>query len=315
MMRKIGSPQYLLLGTLLFIILILYLVAFQVRVDETAVVTTFGKPVRVITSPGLYWKAPWPIQEVYRFDSRIQVLEGKMEEVFTKDGKNIILVTSTLWRIKDPLKFFVSVGGVDEAKKKLSALVRNYVNGIIGTYQLSHLVNVKKEELKFDEIQSKITQLARVESEKTYGITIEDVLIKRLQFPQDVTEDVFERMRKERERIAEKYIAEGEGLASDIKAKADAEKERILAEAKAKAKRIRGEGDAEAAKYYDVFTKNEDLAIFLRKLEALENTLKEKSTVILDYRTPPYDLFLGKYLETSSSEETLKGEEKDKNAR
>ena len=300
MMRKIGSPQYLLLGTLLFIILILYLVAFQVRVDETAVVTTFGKPVRVITSPGLYWKAPWPIQEVYRFDSRIQVLEGKMEEVFTKDGKNIILVTSTLWRIKDPLKFFVSVGGVDEAKKKLSALVRNYVNGIIGTYQLSHLVNVKKEELKFDEIQSKITQLARVESEKTYGITIEDVLIKRLQFPQDVTEDVFERMRKERERIAEKYIAEGEGLASDIKAKA---------------KRIRGEGDAEAAKYYDVFTKNEDLAIFLRKLEALENTLKEKSTVILDYRTPPYDLFLGKYLETSSSEETLKGEEKDKNAR
>ncbi|MCD6521301.1 protease modulator HflC [Candidatus Calescamantes bacterium] len=314
-MRKVGSPQYLLVGILLFIILILYLVAFQVRVDETAVVTTFGKPVRVITSPGLYWKAPWPIQEVYRFDSRIQVLEGKMEEVFTKDGKNIILVTSTLWRIKDPLKFFVSVGGMDEAKKKLSALVRNYVNGIIGTYELSHLVNVKKEELKFDEIQSKITQLARVESEKTYGITIEDVLIKRLQFPQDVTEDVFERMRKERERIAEKYIAEGEGLASDIKAKADAEKERILAEAKAKAKRIRGEGDAEAAKYYDVFTKNEDLAIFLRKLEALENTLKEKSTVILDYRTPPYDLFLGKYLETSSSEETSKEEEKDKNER
>ncbi len=299
-MRKIANPQYLLVGIILFIILILYLIAFQVRVDETAVVTTFGKPVRVIKKPGLYWKAPWPIQEVYRFDSRIQVLEGKMEEVFTKDGKNIILVTSTLWRVEEPLKFFVSVGGIDEARRKLIALVRNFVNGVVGSYELRNLVNVNREELKFDEIQDKITRLAREEAETTYGIKVEEVVIKRLQFPKEVTQDVFERMRKERERIAQKYIAEGEGIASDIKAKADAEKEKILAEARARAKRIKGEGDAEAAKFYDVFSRNEELAIFLRKLEALEKTLKEKSTVILDYRTPPYDLLLGENLKKES---------------
>ena len=299
-MRKIANPQYLLVGIILFIILILYLIAFQVRVDETAVVTTFGKPVRVIKKPGLYWKAPWPIQEVYRFDSRIQVLEGKMEEVFTKDGKNIILVTSTLWRVEEPLKFFVSVGGIDEARRKLMALVRNFVNGVVGSYELRNLVNVNREELKFDEIQDKITRLAREEAETTYGIKVEEVVIKRLQFPKEVTQDVFERMRKERERIAQKYIAEGEGIASDIKAKADAEKEKILAEARARAKRIKGEGDAEAAKFYDVFSRNEELAIFLRKLEALEKTLKEKSTVILDYRTPPYDLLLGENLKKES---------------
>ncbi|NOZ64480.1 MAG: hypothetical protein GXO71_06075 [Caldiserica bacterium] len=113
---------------------------------------------------------------------------------------------------------------------------------------------------------------------------------------------MFERMRKERERIAQKFLAEGEGMASDIKAKADAEKDKILAEARAQAKRIKGEGDAEAARYYDIFSKNEDLAIFLRKLEALENTLKSNSTIILDSRTPPYDLLLGGYLEKDNGE-------------
>ena len=99
-------------------------------------------------------------------------------------------------------------------------------------------------------------------------------------------------MKKERERIAQKFLAEGEGMASYIKAEADAEKEKILAEARAQAMKIRGEGDAAASKYYDIFTKNEELAIFLRKLQALEKTLKNNSTVILDSRTPPYDLFI-----------------------
>ena len=293
---KLWNPYTFSLGLFLLIVLVLYLIAFQVPVGEMAVVTTFGKPVRVIKEPGLYWKAPWPIQEVYHFDGRIQVLESKMEETYTRDGKNIILITSTFWRIKDPLKFFTSVGGKDIAERKLVSLVRNYENGVIGTYELSQLINVDKSLLKLDEIQEKIKEFSSKEAEKTYGVEILEVVLKRMQFPQEVTQDVFERMRKERERIAQKFLAEGEGMASDIKAKADAEKEKILAEARAQAKRIRGEGDAEAARYYDIFTKNEELAIFLRKLEALETTLKNNSTIILDSRTPPYDLLMGDYL-------------------
>ncbi len=293
---KLWNPYTFSLGLFLLIVLVLYLIAFQVPVGEMAVVTTFGKPVRVIKEPGLYWKAPWPIQEVYHFDGRIQVLESKMEETYTRDGKNIILITSTFWRIKDPLKFFTSVGGKDIAERKLVSLVRNYENGVIGTYELSQLINVDKSLLKLDKIQEKIKEFSSKEAEKTYGVEILEVVLKRMQFPQEVTQDVFERMRKERERIAQKFLAEGEGMASDIKAKADAEKEKILAEARAQAKRIRGEGDAEAARYYDIFTKNEELAIFLRKLEALETTLKNNSTIILDSRTPPYDLLMGDYL-------------------
>ncbi len=295
--ERIWNPYTFSLGFIIFVLLILYLVAFQIQVGEMAVVTTFGNPTRVITEAGLYWKAPTPIQKVDKFDGRIQVLESKMEEVYTRDGKNIILITSTFWKIKDPLKFFRAVGYKEEAEKKLISIVRNYENGLIGTYDLSNLINVDKNLLKLDEIQGKIKQLCSKEAEETYGIEILEVLFKRMQFPQEVTQDVFERMRKERERIAEKYLAEGEGMASDIKARADAEKEKILAEAKAEAKKIKGEGDAEAAQYYNVFSKNEELAIFLRKLESLETTLQKNATVILDYRTPPYDLFLGKYLE------------------
>jgi membrane protease subunit HflC len=291
------NPYTFSLGTIIFTLLVLYLIAFQIRVAEMAVVTTFGKPVRIIQKPGLYWKAPTPIQKVDIFDGKVQVLESKMEETYTQDGKNIILITSTFWRIEDPLKFFRSVGTKNAAEKKLVSIVRNYENGIIGTYNLSNLINVNEEMLKLGEVQNKIKNLASKEADEIYGIKIMEVVFKRLQFPQDVTEDVFDRMRNERRRIEEKYLSEGEGMASEIRAKADAEVEKILAEANAEAKRIRGEGDAEAAQYYEIFSKNEELAIFLRKLEALEKTLEKNATVILDYRTPPYDLLMGKYLE------------------
>ncbi len=291
------NPYTFSLGLVIFILLILYLIAFQIHVGEMAVVTTFGKPTRVIEEPGLYWKAPTPIQKVDRFDAKIQVLESKMEESFTRDGKNIILITATFWKIKDPLKFFRSVGYTDEAQRKLVSIVRNYEQGIIGTYNLSNLINTNETELKLDEIQGKIRELCSQEAEDIYGIEVLDVVFKRMQFPQEVTRDVFERMQRERERIAETYLAEGEGIASDIRARADAEREKILAQAKAEAKRIKGEGDAEAAQYYKVFSENEELAIFLRKLESLKTTLEKNATVILDQRTPPYDLLLGKYFE------------------
>ncbi|MCD6221365.1 hypothetical protein J7K25_04335, partial [bacterium] len=201
-----------LLGFFLFIILFLYLIAFQVPLGKSAVVTTFGKPVRVIKEPGLYWKAPWPIQEVYIFDTRIQVLETKMEETYTSDGKNVILTAAIFWQIKEPLKFFTSVGDKESAEKKIASLIRNYKNGIIGIYKLANLINVDENFLKLDEIQEKIKELSTREAEKIYGIKILEVVFTKMQFPADVTKDVFERMRKERERIAQKFLAEGEGM-------------------------------------------------------------------------------------------------------
>ena len=278
---------------IILVILLLYLIAFQVRFNEQVVLTTFGKPVLVVSKPGLYWKWPWPVQSLYRFDSRLTVLDSKFEETYTKDGKNLIISASLAWRIVDALKFLESVGTEHEAENNLQSVLRNYKNSVIGGHPLNHFISTDPESLQFDRIEEEMLKLVSAETEQRYGIGVEFVRIKQMALPDDTTAKVFDRMRKERERIVERYRAEGEGEANKIKAEAESKRDRILAMAAAEAKKIMGEGDALAAKHYDVFSENEELAIFLRKLDALSGTLKEKTTVLLDTGMPPYDLLEG----------------------
>lgn len=273
------------------VILGLYLIAFQVRINEQVVITTFGRPVLpVLKKPGLYWKWPWPIQSLYRFDSRLQVLDSRLEETYTKDGKNIIIATSLLWKIENARKFLESVGNEVQAENNIRSILRNYKNAVIGMHPLSHLISTDPQSLRFDEIEEEMLGLVKKDTEENYGISVEFIKLREIALPEGTTAKVFERMMKERERIAERYRAEGEGEANRIKAEAESERENILAVARAEAKRIMGEGDAEAAKYYEVFSENEELAIFLKELDVLKETLKEKTTVILHTGMTPYDL-------------------------
>ncbi len=291
MMRK--NVFTIMTAAIILVILVLYIIAFQVRINEHVVLTTFGKPVLVLSKPGLYWKWPWPIQSLYRFDSRLKVLDSKFEETYTRDGKNLIVTASLAWRIQKPLKFLESVGTEIEAEKNLQSILRNFKNAVIGKHPLNHFISTDPENLQFDKIEEEMLELVSKESEERYGVAVEFIRIKEMALPGDTTEKVFERMKKERERIAERYRAEGEGEANKIKAEAENERDRILAMAEAEARIIMGEGDADAAKYYSVFSENEELAIFLRKLDALRDTLKEKTTVVLDTGMPPYDLLEG----------------------
>ena len=277
----------------IFVILLFYLISFQVRVNEQVVLTTFGKPAAVLERPGLYWKWPWPIQSLYRFDSRLKLLKSRFEETYTKDGKNLIVAASLAWTVQEPLKFLESVGTELEAEKNLRSVMRNYKNAVIGGHPLNHFISTDPESLQFDKIEKEMLELVAMETEERYGIGVGFVRIEEIALPEDTTAKVFERMRKERERIAERFRAEGEGEANKIRAEAESERDRILAMAEAEAKRIMGEGDALAAKHYAVFAENEELAIFLRKLDALAGTLKEKTTIVLDTDMPPFDLLEG----------------------
>ncbi|MBA2124119.1 hypothetical protein B9J78_04190 [bacterium Unc6] len=283
----------IMVAAIVGIILLLTAITFQVRFGEVAVVTTFDKPTRSITEAGLYFKFPFPVQKVRKFDARLQVFDGRIEETFTKDAKNIIVLGTVAWRIKDPLKFLTSLGNFYEAQKNLEGLVRSYQNAVIGTYPLSSFISTDREKMKFDQIEEDILRPVAKESYERYGIEIAFFKIKRLLLPEAVTEKVFERMREERKRLSKKYRAEGEAEAIRIRAMADSEKEKIIVRAESQGRIIKGQADAEAAKYYEVFKENEEFAIFLKKLEALEETLKQKSTVILDTRTPPFDLLEG----------------------
>ena len=233
------------------------------------------------------------MQRVYPFDNRIHTLEGAFEETLTRDSKNILVAVYAGWRIKTPIQFLERVGSVEQAEHNLDGLLRSQKNAVIGQFPFSGLINTNASAIQFDAIESNMLAAVQAEALNRYGVEIQFLGIRKIGLPETITEKVFARMRAEREEIAVRYRTEGDGEAIKIRAEADSQRDQMLAQAEADAKRIRAEGDASAAESYGVFAKDPELAMFLRKLEVLELTLKKKSTVVLSSETEPFDLLQG----------------------
>ncbi len=287
----------LLLAAVVAVVFLTAIFAFQVRETEYAIVTTFDR-ITSLPAPGLRFRLPYPIQKVYRIDKRLRVFggnEGKIEETYTADGKNIIVGTYALYRVKEPEVFFKNVRNEIGAEDRLNSLLRNARLSVIGRHPFADFVNTDPKKMRMAAVESEILAECKEAAEKNYGIEVKSIGIKFLGLPESITGKVFERMKAEREKLATQYRAEGRRIAEEIQAKADKEKSMRLTEAEAEARRIRGEGDAKSAEFYAVFKKDPELAAFLRKLEALKKTLDSKTTLILDTSTPPFDLLGGSY--------------------
>jgi len=285
------------LAITIFIVLIitilgLYLVSFQVRETESAFVTTFGKATKEseITEPGWYFKWPAPIQRVYKFDSRMRVFEADIGETTTKGAVPIIVNTYVVWKIAEPLKFFNAVGTVREAESKLRGQINDTQNRTIGQHYFAEFVNSDPSKIKFEEIQAEMFTDLKQAVRDDYGIEIKTLGIKQLKISENVSEDIFDRMRAERNRKTEATIAQGNAEATKIRTDADSKKTELLAAAEARAKAIMGEGDAEAAKYYKMLDEDPEFAMFLRNIEAIQKILEKRSTVVFSADTEPFDL-------------------------
>ncbi len=283
-----------ILGLTIAAVFVLSMLLFSVREGEAVVLTTFGKPARdALIEPGLYFRWPWPVQRVHRLDRRVQTLDGSFEQTLTRDGKSVIVMLYAGWQIGDPVAFLERVGTPRDAERSLDGLLSNYKNAVIGQHDFAGLINADPAKLKLEDMEKQILAAVQPEALQRYGIEVRFLGIRRISLPEAITAKVFDRMRAERSEIAEKYRAEGEGEAIRIRARADSRRDQVLAEADAAAKRIRAEGDAEAAGFYKTFEQDPELAMFLRKLEVLEETLKEKATVVLGTDTQPFDLLQG----------------------
>ena len=288
------NVSVLILVVLIAVVLVLYFVYFKVSENEKGFVTTFGKPTRSISKPGWYWKWPAPIQMVYKFDCRAHLYEGIMEETTTRGGEPIVVTSYVVWKVGDPQEFLEAVQDKDGAEEQLKSLLRDTQNSIVGKHYFSEFVNTNPDEIKFGEIENRIFETLKNRiADKKYGIDIKAVGIKQLGVSEEVSKDVFERMRADRKRKTETILAEGNAEALRIKTDAESKRTELLAVAEAQAKAIRGGGDAEAAKYYELLKADEDLAMFLRDLESLKKILKEKSTIILGAETEPTKLLRG----------------------
>jgi modulator of FtsH protease HflC len=288
-----------LIGLLLLILVGLLLFVFQVRQSEVAIVTRFGRPTRAITEPGAKWKLPWPAEKVYRFDQRVQnFAQDQFTEGLTQDGFNLLTMVYVGWQITDVTNFFPKFAGsadpIHEAERVLELSVANARASVVGQHPLSDFLSASGEGNKFAEIENEI--LARVRAgvrTNNYGIEVTFLGFKKLGLPETVTQSVFDRMISERQVLASKSQFEGEARAQEIRSEADRRAAELLANAEGQATEIRGKGEAAAAKSLLVFKQNPELAAFVFRLNALEASLKDRSVLIFDQQTPPFDLFRG----------------------
>lgn len=273
------------------LILLLGTCAFQVSVSELALVSTLGRPGVPIERPGLHAKAPWPFQRVYRFDRRIQFFRGEYREVLTGDNLNLIVRLSAAWEINDAAKFYETVGfQTADGTRLLASLVDRHAAAIVTEYSLADFVtSAVDEESPLLGLEHRLEEAVSTEASQ-YGIGIRTVLFEHLGLPDSISKAVFARMIADREKLTTQIRSEGERDARLIRTEADSRKAEIVSKAEAEAIRIRGEGESEALKHLEVYKEDPEFALFLRKLETLEATLKNKTTLILDRDVPPYDL-------------------------
>jgi membrane protease subunit HflC len=286
-----ANPFTLTVGGLVLLVFASLLFSFQVRQTDIALVTTFGKPTTPYTEPGLKFRWPWPIQQVLKFDKRTQNFEGKFKESYTQDRINVLVSVFAGWSISDPAMFRERFGGsLIEARNALDGMIENAKSAVVGGHPFAHLVSTDPQQLKFDELEKEILALVAPQAKSRYGIDVKFVGIKRVGLPESGTQAELNNMKAERQRIVATTLAQGDNQATLIRSQAELERSKLLAEADAKVIEIQGQANLAATRSLEVFKQEPELGLLLLKQKALIEVLKDRTTLILDQRTPPLDL-------------------------
>ncbi len=249
---------------------------FIVNETKQALVLQFGDPRKVVTKPGLQFKIPF-IQDAVFIDSRLLNLDPQPEEMILSDQKRIIVDSFARYRIVDPLKFFQTVRNEVTFSDRFGRIINAAVRGVIAQYSLTSLLS--EERLK---IMNQIENQIKI-NEQSFGVEIVDIRIGRTDLTEQVSNNVYQRMRSEREKEANLLRAEGEELSKEIRASADRQQTVIIAEAERTSSILRGEGDAQKNKILgDAYGLDEEFFDFLRTMQACKDTFgdTEMSMVI-----------------------------------
>ena len=294
------------IASVILLALLGYMLTFTVRFNQTAILTTFGGAGdnSVINRPGpdgrpgeqagIHFKLPWPIQQVARvYDTRVQLLETALEQASTADRQSVDVRLFLTWRISDPLAFYKKLGSVQEAQTTLNARARDSFN-VIGRYDFDELTNVDPAKLKLGEAERAIKERVQDRLDEIgYGITVQEVGIKRVLLPASVNAAVTSRMRAERQRYATAARVEGQTESNQLRQTADTQAGIIAAFADRRAKQIESDGRQRSAEYFTRFSQDQDFAIFLAQLDALRQSLSRRTRFILGTDKPPFTLLNG----------------------
>jgi len=253
------------------------------REDEQKLILLLKDPRDKATQPGLSLRIPF-LEEVRTFDRRWLHLNSKSRLVQTMDRERVVVDNYVIWRIADPLQFYKSFPtGIEKAELQIDREVGGNLREVVGQHSIPEVLTEKREA-----IMNRVTEKS-AEALRPFGVEVRDVRINRTELPPGAEENVYARMRAERERLARKHRAEGEEQARTIRADADRRARVIVAEAREKSERLRGAGDAESARIYaDAYSRDADFYEFVRSLEAYRKTLGEGTTLVLP---PDHEFF------------------------
>ena len=250
---------------------------FIVNQVQQALVLQFGEPRQEITEPGLKFKIPF-INDVVYYDTRVLNLDPQPEEMILSDQKRIIVDSFARYKITDPLKFFQTVRNETTFSDRFGRIINASVRGVIAQYSLTKLLSADRLSI-MNAIQKQVKA-----NEDDFGVEIIDIRIGRTDLTEQVSNNVFQRMRSERDREANLLRAEGEELSKEIVASADRQQTVIIAEAERTSSILRGEGDALKNRILaDAYSRDQDFFDFLRTMQACRDTFgdTEMSMVIV----------------------------------
>jgi modulator of FtsH protease HflC len=248
---------------------------FTIYQTQQALVLRLGNPQAPITEPGLHIKAPF-IDTVVYIDKRILDLEAPAQEVIASDQKRLVVDAFARYRIKDPLRFYQTLGSIQGANSQLAILLNSALRRMLGEATFIHVVRDQRAAL-----MSRIREL--VDNEATsYGIEVVDVRIRRADLPEQNSQAVYQRMQTERQREAAEFRAQGAQRGQEIRSRADRDVTVLVADATSQSEQIRGEGDAIRNQIFaDAFNKDPDFFAFYRSMQAYEASLKNGDTRLL----------------------------------
>jgi modulator of FtsH protease HflC len=262
---------------LLVLLLFLYLaLTFRVYETQTALKTALGKIVQVDYKPGLHFRVPL-YHKIIFFDTRILTLDTSPERVLTSEKKNVIVDYFVKWRIVDTKNYYLTTqGNTRRAMSLLSEFSRRNLLDEFGKRTVQEVISGERLEL-----MKEVKNQTNIKS-ADYGIEIVDVRVKKVDFPPEVNQSVFERMEKERATVATAFRSEGQEQAKFIRADADRQNAVILATARAESEVIRGEGDAIATKTYaDAYNKDAKFYAFYRSLAAYRKSFNKPQDIMV----------------------------------
>jgi modulator of FtsH protease HflC len=273
-MKNIGV---MIVGGFVLVVL-LSMAAFTVDQREYALVFRLGQIVKVKKEPGLYFKLPL-VESVKYFDNRIVTLDGEEAAKFiTSENKYMLVDSFVKWRITDPAKYYVSIkeGGEAAAEDRLSKVINAGLRAEFGVRTVHDVIAGERTTI-MDNLRQKADKEA-----SQIGIQIVDVRLKRVDYSEEISKSVFDRMTSERKRIANQLRSEGAAASEKIRADADKQREVIIAEAFRDAQNTKGEGDAIATEIYaKAYGKSPEFYAFYRSTEAYKNSFKNKSDVMV----------------------------------